>query len=123
MICKLILIGLFLAVASSCVTAPVLEGDLASLRTNHPVISVDGNAIAEQTDLRLQPGVHTIQAVYRTHLYEYICYFQWVVEANRHYEIVDHKEADPLTLYRWQRKNALWATRLEPVHPDQCKKQ
>lgn len=120
MIIKLILIGILSAMVSSCVTAPVLVGDQASLRTNHPVISVDGKLVVEQTDLRLQPGPHTIQVVYRTHLHDYICHFQWVVETNRHYEIVDHNDADPLTLYRWRRRNALWAARLEPVQPTHC---
>jgi hypothetical protein len=125
MIDKLILAGLVflvlvLVVTSGCVSAPILNGEQASLRTNHPIISLDGKTIDEQTDLRLQPGVHSLQAVYRTHLHDYICYFKWVVEANMHYEIVDHNNADPLTLYRWKRSNVLWAQRLEPLPPINC---
>jgi len=117
---RLIIISLC-GLCFGCVHPPQLEDEYsASLKSNYPIVSIDGENNSEHHSVQLPQGIHTVEALYKTHRYVLRCKFKWQVKPGQHYEIVSHNTADPLILYRWQRRNALWAERKEPLEPLHC---
>jgi hypothetical protein len=70
--------------------------------------------------LDIKAGENTLVIVYNTYQSDYFCTFNWIAEADTVYEVTDQENAYPLTLYRWERANSLWASRLDPVDPAKC---
>ncbi|MBE9568123.1 MAG: hypothetical protein IMF14_05465 [Proteobacteria bacterium] len=109
---------------SSCVQAPVFKNaDYALVESNYPIVAVNGTDIEKTYRMDIEAGDTTLTVVYNTYQYDYFCTFSWAAAAGTAYEITDHENAYPLTLYRWHRKNSLWSVRLEPVDPLQCTRQ
>lgn len=112
-----IVAGLLLA---ACVEVPVITQHHALLTSNYPVVEVNGEPIADSYRTELPAGEVTVVAVYRAYRRDYHCRFSWDAVADTRYEITDYDHRFPLTLYRWQKKNRLWARRLEPAEPLDC---
>jgi hypothetical protein len=111
-------LGIFL---SSCVQSPVFKDkDFALIKSNYPIISINGSEIEETYQLDLEAGNNSVVVLYSTYQYEYHCTFSWLAKAGTMYEVTDQENLYPLTLYRWHKKNSLWATRLNPVDPLEC---
>ena len=114
-ICSLALI------ITGCVQSPVFTSDDHSyIKSSYPIINVNGNAIEPSYQVDLNPGENSLIITYLTYRYDYACTFKWNVDANTVYEVVDQENRYPLTLYRWIRRNSLWAVRLDPVDPLEC---
>jgi len=112
---------------SGCVqTPPVKQGDYALLISNYPITQVNGETIGSESDEHykkdINAGENTAVIVYNTYTYDYFCSFTWKAEPRLIYEVTDQENAEPLTLYRWKRKNRLWAQRLNPVEPTHCER-
>ena len=106
---------------SACVQPPVFkDAGYAHIKSSHLIISVNGTSIDKTYKLDIASGKNSLLAVYSTYRYDYLCTFNWVAMAGTVYEITDQENAYPLTLYRWQRRNGLWAIRLNPVYPTEC---
>ena len=106
---------------SSCVQAPVFKAEgYALVDSSYPVVTINGVEIEETYVLDVEAGENTMVVVYNTYRYDYFCTFSWMAEAGVAYEITDQENKYPLTLYRWHRKNSLWAVRLDPVDPQEC---
>ena len=106
---------------SSCVQSPVFKDkDFALIKSNYPIISINGSEIEETYQLDLEAGNNSVVVLYSTYQYEYHCTFSWLANAGTMYEVTDQENLYPLTLYRWHKKNSLWATRLNPVDPLEC---
>jgi len=106
---------------AACVQAPVFkEGDYASISSNYPIVSVNGIDVEPVYTLDIDAGVNTLVIIYNTYQYDYLCTFSWQAVAQTAYEVTDQENRQPLTLYRWLRKNGLWAIRMDPVDPIQC---
>ena len=106
---------------ASCVQAPTFKGeDYALLISNYPIISVNGVAVEDTYKLDIDTGENTLVIVYHTYTKDYHCTFTWTATAGTAYEVTDQENRYPLTLYRWVRKNSLWALRLDPVDPSAC---
>lgn len=104
-----------------CVQAPVFkEGDFASIRSNYPIVNVNGADVPPAYALDIDAGKNTLVIIYNTYQYDYLCTFTWEAKAATAYEVTDQERREPLTLYRWVRRNGLWAIRMDPVDPDQC---
>jgi len=113
-----ICIGMLL---SACVQAPVFKGDgYALVRSNYPVVSHNGTEVEPVYVMDIEAGETTLTVVYHSYQYDYACTFDWTAMADSVYEVTDHEKSYPLTLYRWIRKNSLWARRMDPVDPFQC---
>lgn len=106
---------------SACVQAPVFkEQGYALIKSNYPIVSLNGAAIEPSYELDLEAGESTIVIIYDSYQYDYTCTFTWVAEEATAYEVTDQEKSYPLTLYRWVRKNSLWAIRMDPQDPLQC---
>ena len=106
---------------TGCVQSPVFNSnDHSFIKSSYPVISVNGNSIEPSYKVDLTPGENSVIITYLTYRYDYACTFKWNVDANTVYEVVDQENRYPLTLYRWIRRNSLWAARLDPVDPLEC---
>jgi len=106
---------------SACVQTPVFSGDdYAFIRSNYPIMNVNGKKIEPAYRLDLKAGENTVLIVYHTYRHDYYCTFSWNAEANTVYEVTDQENIYPLTLYRWVRTNSLWASRLDPMEPLEC---
>ena len=106
---------------SSCVQPSVFKTeDYALIKSNYPIVAINGNAIEKTYQLDLEAGENTLIIVYNTYQYDYFCTFNWPAKAGTAYEVTDQENQYPLTLYRWHRKNGLWAIRLDPVDPLEC---
>jgi hypothetical protein len=113
-ICSSLLLG-------SCVQAPVFKGaDYALITSNYPIVSVNGVSVEDTYKLDIDSGENTLVIVYHTYTKDYHCTFTWAATAGTAYEVTDQQNSYPLTLYRWLRKNSLWALRLDPVDPLAC---
>ena len=113
-----IFIGMLL---SACVQAPVFKGEgYALIRSNYPIVSLNGAEIEPAYDMDIEAGENTLVIVYHSYQYDYSCTFTWTAVTGTVYEATDHEKSYPLTLYRWVRKNSLWARRMDPVNPVQC---
>ncbi len=122
MIQRLLTIPCFFLLFAGCVQAPSFKDDShAFIKSNYPIISVNDHEIDPSYQVDLSPGENTLIVTYLTYRYNYHCTFKWDVEANTVYEIVDQENRYPLTLYRWIRRNSLWAARLDPVDPLDCR--
>ena len=118
---RIIIYILGILILGSCVQAPPFKGDeYALITSNYPIISVNGTDIEESYKLDLATGENTLVIVYHTYSKDYHCTFTWQAVAGVAYEVTDQENSYPLTLYRWQRKNRLWALRLDPVDPSEC---
>jgi hypothetical protein len=105
----------------SCVQAPIFkDADHALITSNYPIISINGVGIEDTYKLDLDTGENTLVIVYHTYSKDYHCTFTWTAEAATAYEVTDQENRYPLTLYRWIRKNSLWAVRLNPIDPLAC---
>lgn len=105
----------------SCVQAPTFKGeDYAHITSNYPIVSVNGVGLENIYELDIDSGENTLVIVYHTYTKDYHCTFSWTAEAATAYEVTDQENRFPLTLYRWTRKNRLWAVRRDPVDPLQC---
>lgn len=106
---------------TACVQAPVFKGDdFALVKSSYPIVSLNGTEIAPVYAIDIEAGDNTMVIVYRSYQYDYVCTFSWQAIAETAYEVVDQDSRYPLTLYRWTRKNSLWAIRLDPLDPLQC---
>ncbi len=106
---------------SACVQAPVFKQEgYALIKSNYPIVSLNGAAIEPSYELDLEAGESTVVIVYDSYQYDYSCTFTWTAEAATAYEVTDQEKSYPLTLYRWVKKNSLWAIRMDPLDPLQC---
>ncbi len=105
----------------SCVRPPVFKADgYALIKSNYPVVAINGVDIEKSYQLDLEAGENSLRVIYNTYQQNYLCTFSWTAVADTTYEITDQENQYPLTLYRWYRRNALWALRLDPLDPLQC---
>ena len=108
-------------VLGSCVQPPVFKAeDYALVKSNYPIVAINGIEIEKTYNLDLEAGENTLVIVYNTYQHDYFCTFSWVAAPGTAYEVTDQENQYPLTLYRWRRKNGLWAIRLDPVDPLKC---
>ena len=106
---------------SACVKAPVFkDGDYAFIKSNYPIVNINGVEIEPVYRLDLEAGDNTAVIVYHSYQYDYFCTFSWTAVGKTAYEAVDQDNRYPLTLYRWVRTNGLWASRLDPMDPLEC---
>lgn len=113
-ICSSLLLG-------SCVQAPTFKGeDYAYIKSNYPIVSVNGVSVEDTYELDIDTGENVVVIVYHAYLKDYHCTFNWAAGAGKVYEVTDQENRYPLTLYRWVRKNSLWAMRLDPIDPVGC---
>ena len=113
-ICSCLLLG-------SCVQAPTFKGEGHALITsNYPIVSVNGVGVEDTYKLDIDTGENTLVIVYHTYLKDYHCTFTWTAKAATAYEVTDQENRYPLTLYRWIKRNSLWAVRLDPIDPLAC---
>jgi hypothetical protein len=106
---------------SACIAQPIGPDEShAQLKSWARVVTIDGAAPESPYLSNIEPGFHTVVIVYRTYQRDYRCTFEFEAAAAVRYEIVDHNDPQPLTLYRWHRRNALWSVRLDPVPPKEC---
>lgn len=109
---------------TACVQTPVIEDEhQALLKSNYPIVSVNGAPIPPSYELNVAAGEISALIVYRTYRYDYHCTFTWTAAAGAVYEVTDHENKFPLTLYRWQKRNSLWAVRHDPVDPAHCERE
>ena len=108
---------------SACIQSPVFKAkEYALIKSNYPIIRLNGNDIAPSYQLDLKAGETSVVIVYHSYRYDYHCTFSWEVKPGTTYEVTDHEKKYPLTLYRWVRKNRFWANRLNPLDPLACSK-
>jgi hypothetical protein len=106
---------------SSCVQPPVFKTeDYALIKSNYPIVASNGIDIEKTYKLDIEAGENSLVIIYNSYQYDYFCTFSWLAIAGTAYEVTDQENQYPLTLYRWHRKNGLWATRLDPVDPLAC---
>lgn len=106
---------------SACVKAPVYKDDnYAHIDSSHAIVSINGKPLTPTYSLDLPVGDNTLIALYPTYSYNYYCQFAWETKSRTTYEITDQDNKYPLTLYRWERANDVWAERLDPVDPVKC---
>jgi hypothetical protein len=118
---RIIFFTILCIVLSSCVQPPVFKAeDYALIKSNYPIVTVNGADIEKTYKLDLEAGNNSLVVVYNTYQHDYFCTFSWLAMAGTAYEVTDHENQYPLTLYRWHRKNGLWAIRLDPVDPLEC---
>jgi hypothetical protein len=108
----------------ACVQPQIFKGDdYAFLRSNYPVLEVNGESIEPTYQLDIKAGETTVVIVYNTYRHDYYCTFNWNAQSNTVYEVTDQENQYPLTLYRWAPTNSLWASRLDPLNPLECSKE
>ena len=118
---RIIFITIGCMVLGSCVQPPVFKAeDYALVKSNYPIVAINGIEIEKTYNLDLEAGENTLVIVYNTYQHDYFCTFSWVAAPGTAYEVTDQENQYPLTLYRWRRKNGLWAIRLDPVDPLKC---
>ncbi len=106
---------------ASCVQPPVFKAkDYALIKSNYPIVAINGSEIEKTYQLDLEAGKNSLVVTYNTYQHDYFCTFSWVAVTGTVYEVTDQENQYPLTLYRWHRKNSLWAIRLDPVDPLEC---
>ena len=107
---------------SGCVQVPAFKaGDYALINSSYPIVSINGSEIEKTYKLDIEAGKNSLVIVYDTYQYDYFCTFSWLAIAGTAYEVTDQENQYPLTLYGWHRKNRLWAIRLDPVDPLECR--
>ena len=106
---------------AACVQPPVFKAkDYALIKSNYPIVSSNGISTEDTYELDLEAGENSLVIVYNTYQHDYFCTFSWLAVAGTVYEVTDQENEYPLTLYRWRRKNSIWAIRLDPVDPLEC---
>ena len=106
---------------NSCVQPSVFKSkDHAQIKSNYPIISINGHEIERTYQLDLEAGENTLVIIYNTYQHNYLCTFSWSAKAGTAYEVTDQENQFPLTLYRWTRKNSLWSIRLDAIDPLTC---
>ena len=106
---------------NSCVQPPIFKAeDYSLIKSNYPIVAVNGIEIEKTYNLDLEAGENSLVIVYNTYQHDYFCTFSWLAMAGTVYEVTDQENEYPLTLYRWHRKNSIWAIRLDPVDPLEC---
>ena len=106
---------------NACVQAPDIKGgDYALIRSNYPIVSVNGVEAEVAYSADIEAGTNTLVIVYNTYRHDYYCSFRWTAAANTVYEVTDQENRYPITLYRWVKTNGLWASRLDPLEPLEC---
>ena len=106
---------------SGCVQVPVFKAsDYALINSNYPIVSINGSEIEKTYKLDIEAGENSLVIIYNSYQYDYFCTFSWLAIAGTAYEVTDQENQYPLTLYRWHRKNRLWAIRLDPLYPLEC---
>lgn len=103
-----------------CVGAgPVKQpgGESVVVNSSYYLTHLNREVIEPVFDLWLNPGAHQITVIYPTLRYDYHCVFNWLAEPLQRYEVIHQEKKQPLVMYRWVRKNALWAEREDPVYP------
>ena len=105
----------------SCVQQAVFKAeDYALIKSNYPIVAINGIEIEKSYQLDLEAGENSLVIIYNSYQHDYFCTFSWLAIAGTAYEVTDQENRFPLTLYRWHRKNDLWAIRLDPVDPLEC---
>jgi hypothetical protein len=105
----------------ACVQPPVFKQDgYAFIRSNYPIVEVNREVVEPLYRLDLVAGETTLVIVYNTYQHDYYCTFSWTAEPGIAYEVTDQENQYPLTLYRWDRTNSMWASRLDLQNPQQC---
>lgn len=105
----------------ACIKTPEIKGEgYAYIRSNYPIVSVNDETVEPVYQLDIKAGANTLIIVYNTYQHDYFCTFSWTATAGTVYEVTDQENQYPLTLYRWERTNSLWASRLDPVDPVKC---
>ena len=123
MISRILFFTCIFLIVSACVQPTVFKGDgYAYIRSNYPVVNINGDKVEPVYELDMEAGENTLVIVYNTYRHDYYCTFSWTTVANTVYEVTDQENQYPLTLYRWDRSNSLWASRLDPVDPLECTK-
>ena len=121
-----LLLGVVLAIVMqlSCVQQlqPKLHSDAVVVDGQYPITQLDGQPLYATFRVEVKPGPHEMWVSYITVKHHYSCQFTWQAAEGAQYEIVAETASHPLTLYRWKRRNALWAVRLAPIAPDICVK-
>ena len=121
---RFLLLACCCLLTTACVRQPGFKGpDYAFLRSSYPVVELNGEEIEPAYGLDIPVGEMRAVIVYKTYRHDYICSFSWIAETNTVYEVTSQWNSYPLTLYRWERTNSLWASRLEPADPTDCKRQ
>jgi|GEM_PF-1489260 len=121
---RLLLAACCFLAATACVRQPAFKGpNSAFLRSSYPIVELNGEGIDPAYRLDIPAGKTSAVIVYHTYRHDYNCTFAWIAEAGTVYEVTNQWNRYPLTLYRWERKNSLWASRLEPADPVDCKRQ
>jgi hypothetical protein len=106
---------------SACIKTPAIKGEgYALIRSNYPVVRVNEESVESTYRLDIKAGENSLDIVYYTYQHDYLCTFNWTATAGAVYEVTDQENQYPLTLYRWERTNSLWASRLDPVDPVKC---
>lgn len=106
---------------SACIKTPDIKGEgYAFIRSNYPIVRVNEESVEPVYQLDIKAGKNTLVIVYYTYQHDYFCAFNWTATAGAVYEVTDQENQYPLTLYRWERTNSLWASRHDPVDPVKC---
>jgi hypothetical protein len=109
------------ALMTGCVQAPVFQSDdEALLISNYPVVYLNGVEVESSYKLSIPAGDNTVLIVYHTYLIDYQCTFRWTAAPGSVYEVTGQENRFPLTIFRLVRSNALWASRFDPVDPEDC---
>ena len=109
------------ALLVACVQKPVFKGDdYAFLRSNYPIEKINGIDIEPVFRADIESGQTSAVVGYHTYQHNFICTFNWAAEAQTVYEVTSQENMNPLTMYRWVRRNGLWAARLDPIQPEDC---
>ena len=108
-------------VLCACVQPPVFKAEeYAHITSNYPIVFSNGIEIEKTYELDIVAGANSLVIVYNTYQHDYLCTFTWDAVAGIAYEVTDQENQYPLTLYRWHKRNGLWAIRLDPVNPVEC---
>ena len=112
------------ALLSACVQQPVFEGEKQALiRSSYPIVSINGEQTEPLYRTTIEAGDTTLVIVYYTYHNDYYCTFSWNASANTVYEVTNQENRYPLTMFRWVRTNSLWASRLDPLDPLECRRE
>ena len=108
-----------LLIATGCVQQPLIEqGFDASVRSHYPIEAVNDQPAEEPYYAYFHEGAAALTVRFDSYFHQYLCTFHWHTIAGEHYEVRHEDFKEPLVLYHWQRVNALWAERVDPVFPD-----
>ena len=109
---------------SACVKTTVYKGEnYTFIKSSHAIININGKQVDPTYALDINAGHIFLVVLYSTYRHAYYCHFDWVSKPHTTYEITDQENKYPLTLYRWERENDLWASRLDPVDPLKCSRE